>query len=171
MKVDLKKVFGQIKNTKALFIIFIVGIALLLLPTGGSLEEKEVKDKDDFSNYQQELENDLKNIISKIKGVGAVDVMVMLEDSGDTYFAKNESENHTKTDSENSKSKELTYVLKGEGSSSEAPLITKKTYPTVSGVLVCAAGAENAMIKENIIKATQALLGIKSHRIEVLERK
>jgi len=171
MKLDLKKLFGQIKNTKALIIIFIVGIALLMLPTGKSEETKEIAKTDEFLKYQDELEQDLESIISKIKGVGSVDVMVTLEDSGNTYFAKDESENLTETDSETNKSKELTHVLKGEGSSEESPLITKKTYPLVSGVLICAKGAENVQIKNNIIKAAQALLGVKTHRIEVLERK
>jgi len=171
MKIDLKKLFGQIKNTKALIIIFIVGIVLLMLPTGNSEKTKEIAETDEFLKYQDELEQDLENIISKIKGVGSVDVMVTLEDSGNTYFAKDESENLTETDSETNKSKELTHVLKGEGSSEESPLITKKTYPLVSGVLICAKGAENVQIKNNIIKAAQALLGVKTHRIEVLERK
>jgi len=171
MKIDLKKLFGQIKNTKALNIIFIVGIVLLMLPTGNSEKTKEIAETDEFLKYQDELEQDLENIISKIKGVGSVDVMVTLEDSGNTYFAKDESENITKTDSETNKSKDLTHVLKGEGSSTESALISKKTYPLVSGVLICAKGAENMQIKNNIIKAAQALLGIKSHRIEVLERK
>ena len=171
MKPDFKKLFGQIKNTKTLVIIFIVGIALLMLPAGSKTEKKEVKNDDAFLKYKEELRTDLKEIISKIKGVGAVDVMVTLEDSGDTYYAKDESENLTKTDSETNKSKDLTHVLKGEGSSSEAPLITKKMYPSISGVLICAEGAGDLNVKNNIIKAAEALLGVKSHRIEVLERK
>lgn len=171
MKMDFKKLFGQIKNTKVLFIIFIVGTVLLLLPAGQSSEKSEKKNEDVFLNYKTELEQDLKSIISKIKGVGAVDVMVTLQDSGFVNYAKNESENSTKTDSETQKSKDLTHVLKGEGSSKETALITKMSCPSVSGVLICASGAENPQIKNDIIKATQALLGLKSHRIEVLERK
>ena len=171
MKIDFKKLFGQIKNTKVLIIIFIVGIALLMLPTGKSEEKQAAKSSDEFLKYQDELEQDLESIISKIKGVGSVDVMVTLEDSGDTYYAKDESENVTKTDTETNKSMDLTHVLKGEGSSTEAPLITKRTYPLVSGVLICAEGVQNPQIKNSIIKAAQALLGVKTHRIEVLERK
>ena len=171
MKVDFKKLFGQIKNTKTLAIIFIVGVVLLMLPTGSKEDKQIKKDEDAFLEYQENLEEDLEEIVSKIKGVGSVDVMVTLEDSGNTYFAKDESESSTKTDDETAKSKDLTHVLKGEGSSEEAPLVTKKTYPLVSGVLICANGADNPQIKNNIIKAAQALLGVKSHRIEVLERK
>ena len=47
MKPDLKKLFGQIKNTKTLVIIFIVGIVLIMFPsseknsTEGHMEEKQ----------------------------------------------------------------------------------------------------------------------------------
>ncbi len=173
MKPDFKKLFGQIKNTKVLFIIFIVGIVLLMIPGGSdNKEEKTLKENtDDFIMYQDNLQKDLEKIISNIKGVGNVDVMVTFYDSGNTYFAKDESESTTKSESETAKSKDITHVLKSDEQSTEAPLITKKTYPAISGVLICAKGAQNPQIKNNIIKAAQALLGVKSHRIEVLERK
>ena len=104
MKLDFKKLFGQIKNTRILIIIFIVGIALLMMPTGNKAEEVSEKSEGDFLKYQSELEADLEKIISKIKDVGNVDVMVTLVDSGNTYFAKDESENLTKTDDETAKS-------------------------------------------------------------------
>ena len=54
MKIDFKKLFGQIKNTKALIIIFIVGIVLLMLPTGNSEKTKEIAETDEFLKYQDE---------------------------------------------------------------------------------------------------------------------
>ncbi len=173
MKVELKKLFGQIKNTKVLCVIFILGIALLMLPGGSkkNSENSNVKTTDDFTSYQKELEEDLCKIISKIKGVGKVDVMIILEDTGNTYFAKDESQNTVNNDGETSKNRNSTHVLKKESSNSEEALITKKTYPEISGVLICAKGADDPQIKNNIIKASRALLGVKSNRIEVLERK
>ncbi len=52
MKMDFKKLFGQIKNTKVLVIIFIVGIALLLLPAGQSSEKKRNKKRRCFHKLQ-----------------------------------------------------------------------------------------------------------------------
>lgn len=173
MKMDFKKLFGQIKNTKVLLIIFIVGIVLLMMPGGNDTKEQKRLNEsaDDFILYQDKLKKDLEKIISSIKGAGNVDVMITFYDSGNTYFAKDESESSTKSEGETAKSKDISHVLKSEGSSQESPIITKKTYPEISGVLICAKGAKNPQIKNNIIKAAQALLGVKSHRIEVLERK
>ena len=36
MKPDFKKVFGHIKNTKTLTVIFILGIVLLMIPAGAN---------------------------------------------------------------------------------------------------------------------------------------
>lgn len=173
MNKDLKKLFGQIKNTKLLAVIFIVGIALLMLPGGEKSSESSDKNDPtaDFLEYKEELERDLSNILKKIKGAGNVSVMITLEDSGHTYFAKDVSETIKEREDGKEKNTDTSHILKNEKSNGESPLITKKTYPSVSGVLICATGAKNPQIKSNIIKATEALLGIKTHRIEVLERK
>lgn len=173
MKIDLKKLFGQIKNTKFIAVILIVGIALIIFPSGEKSGEASKKNEPtaDFSEYKEELEHDLCNILKKIKGAGQVSVMITLEDSGNTYFAKDVSETIKERDDEKERNTDTSHILKNEKTNGESPLVTKKTYPSVSGVLICAKGAQNPQIKSNIIKATQALLGIKTHRIEVLERK
>lgn len=172
MKIDYKKLLGQIKNTKVLLIIFIVGIVLIMFPSSEkNSTEGHMEEKQDFSMYQKELEKDLTYILSRIKGAGKVDVMITLEDGGNTFFAQDESRSYDENGDETSETVDATHVLKSEKNNGEAPLITKKTYPKISGVLICAKGAANPQIKNSIITAAQALLGVKSHRIEVLERK
>lgn len=176
MKMDLKetiqKFFGQIKNTKLLVIIFIIGVALILFPSGNKEKsEKNVDVSQDYSTYKTDLEGDLEKIIAKIKGAGKVDVMITLEDDGDTSFAIDENVSVSENGDQTSKSAEKVHVFSSESSKAEIPIITKKTYPKISGVLICASGAKNSEVKNNIIKATEALLGVKTHRIEVLERK
>ena len=54
---DLKKFFGQIMNTKILVIIFIVGIGLMMLPSGGTKEKKEVVEQQiSGTAYKEEIE-------------------------------------------------------------------------------------------------------------------
>ena len=88
---DLKKFFGQIMNTKILVIIFIVGIGLMMLPSGGTKEKKEVVEQQiSGTAYKEEIEKQLKSILSSVKGAGNVEVMVTLEDDGQTIFAADE---------------------------------------------------------------------------------
>ena len=176
MKVDFKetiqKFLGQIKNTKILVIIFIIGVMMILIPSGNSTEKtKDVKTEQDYSSYKTDLEDDLQKIIAKIKGAGKVNVMITLEDDGNTTFATDENVSFSENGDQTSKSAEKVHVFSSESSKAEVPIITKKTYPKISGVLICASGAENPDVKNNITKATEALLGVKTHRIEVLERK
>lgn len=167
MKKDFKelfvKFFGQIMNTKTLAVIFIVGIGLLLLPSGNNKEPKEIKAIADTT--KKDIESELASILSKVKGAGKVDVMITLADKGATFYAQDERTDNT----DNSKATEKNHVF-SKSSNTEEPLIIKKTEPQISGVLICAEGAGNPQVKSNIISATTALLGIKSHRIEVLER-
>ena len=153
---DLKKFFGQIMNTKILVIIFIVGIGLMMLPSGGTKEKKEVVEQQiSGTAYKEEIEKQLKSILSSVKGAGNVEVMVTLEDDGQTIFAADEK----------------TYVLKNDAGGGESPVVLKKSRPAVSGVLVIATGAKDAETKNELLNAVRAVLGVKAHRIEVLERK
>lgn len=176
MKADIKetirKLFGQIKNTKVLLIIFIIGVALVMLPTGNSgNKEKSEVNTSDYSTYKKELEEDLKRIVAKIKDAGSVDVMITLEDDGDTQFATDENVSFSENGEEKTTSRESVHVFSEKKSDGDSPLIEKKTYPKISGVLICADGAKNPQVKSNIISAVEALLGVKSHRVAVMERK
>ncbi len=176
MKTDykeaLKSFFGHIKNTKVLAVIFIIGIGLMLIPAGNEEKTQQpAEETADFKGYKQTIEEDLQKILSQIKGAGKVSVMVTLSDGGDTYFAVDENASYTKGDADEARSSEITHVFKNDKSDGELPLITRQTYPQVSGVLICAEGASSLQVKNNIITAVEALLGVKSHRIEVLERK
>ena len=167
MKINIKelfsKYFGQIMNTKTLIVIFIVGIGLLLLPVGSKDEPKDIETVQTVS--KEDIEKEIEAILSKIKGAGRVDVMITLADDGTTYYAQNERAQNT----DDEKTVEKNYVL-SKSSNTEGPLVIKKTTPVISGILVCAEGAGNPQVKSDIISAASALLGIKSHRIEVLER-
>lgn len=168
MKINVKEIitkyFGQIMNTKTLIIIFIIGIGLMMLPSGKTETPKEKSEPQD--TYKVQIEADLESIITKIKGAGRVDVMVTLSDGGDTVYAADERVES----GENTKTNEKSYVFAQGSGNAEEPLIVRKTQPEISGVLICAQGAGDPQVKSDIISAASALLGIKSHRIEVLER-
>ena len=62
-------------------------------------------------------------------------------------------------------------MLKNDAGGGESPVVLKKSRPAVSGVLVIATGAKDAETKNELLNAVRAVLGVKAHRIEVLERK
>jgi len=169
---ELKKLFGQIMNTKVLVLIFIVGIGLMLLPGGDTKKKEETTSQDVFcATYREGIEKQLKTILSSVKGVGSVEVMVTLEHDGKTHFATDESLDEQKGEESSQGTNETTYVLKNDAGGGESPVVLQRETPKVSGVLVIASGAENADVRANITNAVRAVLGVKTHRVEVLVKK
>ena len=174
---ELKKItekIGQIMHTKTLVIIFIVGILLLILPT--ETDGREEKKKEDIPSqvYKSELESELSHMLSDVKDVGKVEVMITFSDNGKTFYVADEqSEGKTETADKTEKqtSDDTKYVLKNDAGGGQSPLISRESTPEVSGVLVIASGAKNPEIKSDIISAVRAVLGVKAHRVEVLEKK
>ncbi len=168
----IKEFIGQIMNTKVLAIIFIVGIGLLLLPTG-SKETKSVCQSQElgFLEYKEELEGQLTKILSSVKGAGSVEVMITLENTGESYVAADERVESADDKESQKTTGEKTFVLKNDAGGGESPVVLRKNMPSVSGVLVIASGANEAKVRSDLINAVQALLGVKAHRVEVLQRK
>ena len=162
----LSEKLGQNRHTKMLALIFIVGIILLLFPTERS-DQKTVVEEDPLLTYRAETEARLSQILSRVKGVGKAEVMITFADSGQTFFAEDTEEQRKGEQTDFS----AFPVLKNDGSGTESPLVTKKVTPEISGVLVVAQGAGQPQVKTEIIHAVRALLGVKAHRIEVLEKK
>lgn len=171
-KESLQKFLGQIMNTRVLVIIFIVGIGLMLLPQEKDKEKQVSSTKTDCGTvYKTELEKQLKTILSSVKGVGSTEVMITLENDGQTFFASDSRSEYQKRDDTEQNTEEKTYLLKNDAGGGESPVVVQQGKPNISGVLVIAEGAKQADIKNDIIRAVRAVLGVKAHRIEVLERK
>lgn len=165
---EMKKIVGQFMHTKSALIILIIGVILLLFPVG-TKTEKEIPQEETHETYRVETERNLKRILSKVKGVGGVEVFVTFENYGEAVYAKNGAgeENGEKGAKEFSDN----YVLKNDAGGGESPLVVKKETPRIAGVLVVAQGANDPVLKMQIISAVRAVTGVKAHRVEVLEKK
>ncbi len=167
-KEEIKKFLGQIKNTKLLVIIFILGIVLMLLPTEKGKKDKEVIAGASFgTEYKQNIEKELEKTLSQVKDAGSVKVLISLDDSGESFIAADEKNE----EKEDEKALEKSYILKNDDGGGQSPVVLKKSMPKVSGVLVIAEGAGNENIKNELRLAVKAVLGVKPHRIYVLARK
>ncbi|WP_252891219.1 hypothetical protein [Thermoclostridium stercorarium] len=126
-----------------------------------------------------EFEKRLAEILSEIEGAGTVKVMLTWNSDGEVVHAYNQTEesmvreeysgneNSGKTD-ERRLQRELAYMDSGAG---RVPVVVQKIKPEVKGVVVVADGADNARVRQDILNALEALLGIPTHRIQVLKRK
>ncbi len=127
--------------------------------------------------YAAYLEEELERLLTTMDGVGAVKVMITLEDKGETLVEKDQvtrREGTTEVDSAGGSrnttdiSMEESTVFSGQGSL-ETPFIRQVKYPRVSGVAVSAEGGGNAETVQKITKAIQALFGIEPHKIIIVK--
>lgn len=180
MKPDIKKIFGQSTNTKPLMIIFMIGVALLLLPNlfGTRSEQSATQSTStaaiDAAAYEKELEKRLAAILSTVSKVSDVSVMITLTDSGEAYYAQNEkSDTQTTNDGslkENAAQNDASLALKNESGGAQMPVLLKNDMPRVSGVLVTARGVNDPTVCANVVKAVRAVLDVSAHRVSVLEK-
>ncbi len=171
-KEELQKFLGQIKNTKLLAIIFIVGITLVLLPTGDKDKEKKVVFEETCTDtYKENTEKQLKKVLSGVKDAGKVEVMLVMDDDGDVLYAQDERSENSFNDEQNTKNYEKTYVLKNDAGGGESAIVVKRNMPKISGVLITSSGAGMKSVKNELVNAVKAVLGVRAHRIYVLEKK
>lgn len=194
----MKEVIGKIKkhlekiNNKEfinnLFIILIISIIILLVAnTFLKTKNKEIDSlseivelqnpnyfEEDYSTY---LEKKLINILSKINGVGNINVMVTLENSSEKIAATNTTtttEQTLENDSEGGtreiiREDQTTQVMtKGND---DSLLVVKEIKPKVQGVIVVADGAEDPTLKEKLYEAVKTALGITGNKVQVYSSK
>lgn len=178
-KESIQKYLGQITNTKSLFIILLIGVALLVLSgTSGTGEKKQAQQAEQQSmakreQYAHDLETRLAKILSSVRGVSNVSVMITLEDTGQSIYAQNEKTESKSTGeikADVTRASDGSYVLKNDSGGGQSPLLIKSSLPAVSGVLITAQGADDAEVKNNLMSATKAVLDVKAHRVVVLSK-
>lgn len=183
---------GEGKKLKKdqLVIMLLVGILLIIivLPTEPKKEKKKetetgISQKESETtltedDYVAALEKKLKEVLSKVDGVGKVEVMITLKSSAEKVVEKdipNTRSEVTETDSEGgeritkeSTSTETTvYVQEENGGSS--PYVIKELEPKIGGVIVIAEGGGNPVAARNISEAIMALFEVEVHKIKVMK--
>lgn len=136
----------------------------------------------DSSNNQivvLDLENRLKNILSQINGVGEVNVLITYSESSQTVPIYNEDIQQTTTEEKDTQGgtrkitdvnnkKEIVYE---EQNGSKTILVQNITSPKIEGAIITAKGASSVTVKNEIIKAVEAVTGLATYKIQVFEMK
>ena len=138
--------------------------------TNTSNDTSETEEKD-------ELVENLENILSKINGVGRVEVMITYSETSKTIPVYNEEstqEDTEETDS-NGGTRKITQtdtrkeVIYEEVDGNKTLITQSVISPTIEGAIITAEGASNATVKANIVQAVEAVTGIATHKIQVFE--
>jgi len=174
-KLDIKKKIQYL----AILLIIIV-ILTIYFASGAIGSQKEESDTPTVTQETQgtvsadSIEQKLKYTLSRIEGAGNVEVMITYESTGEivpaisvdkqTSTTKDDSDNGTSTtNTENTQSEVVTVG----GSSGNSALVLKEISPKVRGVIVIAEGADDIMVKLNLLSAVETLLNISPDQVDV----
>lgn len=159
----------KIGNIKYLFIIFIIGIIILIFGNSMSGKDKEKKKMEETKEsvsfergaYAEEMR--LEEILSEIKGVGRVSVMVSYENNGTSNYLSDST--YESDAGEGVKKSEKVVMTAGE------PVEYEKKFPKVKGVVVVCDGAKSENVRRDVVSAVCAVTGVYEHRVGVFENK
>ena len=156
-------------------IVIVTGILLLVLSStdrwqAGSGKDEEVTQvsrensvETGTDNYREEMESQVKDILEKVDGVGAVDVMITLKASKEKVTLKDNSVNADKSEEET--------VLVEDENNNTSPYVIQEMEPEIEGIIVVCTGGERPAVQREIIAGISALFPVESHKIKVMKSK
>lgn len=163
---DLKPSYGKsvfkknsVKFLEILAVVVICAVVLVVFLSDFDLfskQETTAAEVETFGEYINNLETKLANTISNIEGVGKATVAITFESGIEKTYAY-----ETISETSNGLTTEELILYKGE------PVVLKEIMPVIKGVVVVAKGASNAVVRLNIIRTVQILLGVTYDKIEV----
>ena len=168
----IKTLFEKLKKNKYVLVVILVGLVLILLPTGGTARENaatsEKSARTEFSVEEQERK--ISGALSEISGAGKVTVILTLKTGTEQIIAIDEENSESVSGGENQErktEKSTSAVIISSGSSIEDVVTLKYIYPEYLGALVVAEGAGNATVKLQLTEAVAALTGLGTNKITV----
>ena len=121
------------------------------------------------------MEAQLAQVLSQVKGVGAVTVQITVYDLGRKEYARDlqrteRNSNDTSGDSrqQTTEVQESQTIVQQSGSQAGGALLVEETMPEICGVLIVAEGAEQARVQEQLLQAASTVLQISTEQIMVL---
>lgn len=181
----------KIENIVVFILILIITVIIInVIWNGDNNKEEQVTDSNkklattnevtmETSNNEYNIDSQLEEILSKIDGVGNVNVMITYSQTSQTVPLYNEEttvrdteetdqEGGTRKITESDSKKDVVYK---ESSGEKEPITQSIVSPKIEGAIITAQGANNADVKTNIIQAVEAVTGLSVHKIQVFEMK
>ena len=174
----------QLPKKNHLLLILLAGILLLVVTfpdvrsdpsadenEGGSasvmnentdLQKYAMNENTDLQKYADDLEEEIAGILSRVEGVGEVEVMITLQSGNRKIVEKDERSTGDNTAEETS-----VYRQNADGSSE--PYVNTELSPGIEGVAVIAEGGGSPVVRQEITEAVQALFDVEAHKIKIMK--
>ena len=163
-----KRLSAGISKFRLPLLIFAAGLLLMLLPTGKRSTQAvqtaaQAAQTQKLTPSQEEVEA----ILSRIDGVGRVDLLLTLRTSGASVY-----QTDTRTVTSGSGTTEECQTVFGQTSGSgKEPVVQTTLAPQYQGALVVCDGADRASVRLAVVQAVTSLTGLGSNQIAVVKMK
>lgn len=149
-----------LKQYRYVVLLLMLGVLLMLLP---KKQESEPEALVCVPELADSLEEDLAQILTRIRGAGRVEVLL-------TEYAGTETLYQTDADITADSLREDTVVVSDSGRG-ESGLVRQVIPPRYMGAIVVCQGGDNPGVKLAILEAVSRATGLKSNQISVLKMK
>lgn len=175
----LTKITQWLLKYKYAMLVLLVGIVLLLWPTGKSDKTKVTAVQEENNETTilstmselEQLELELAKTLSQVQGAGEVQVMLTLKTGTQYIYQTDLTQDEQEQDDHTQRSSTRSTVIVSAGSSQQQAVISQTIYPTYQGAVVISQGADNAAVKLDLVNAVSSLTGLSADKITVIKMK
>lgn len=188
---NLNKLLSK-NNLYNILVVFLVGVLVLIISnffnssskatnaaTANVKEEEVLVTEEYFKNYESSKKSDLKSMLSKMRGVGQVEVMIAFEGGEELVPAMNINDGTNNTNEkdnqggerENKQINKGSQIVMSTKDGESVPVILKKYNPKIIGVMIVAEGAQDKQIQLDVKNAVGTLFGIQTNKVNVYPMK
>lgn len=156
-----------VQKYKYVLLLLLVGVILLLWPTGKAVETGETPAPEADWFRTAELEERLEAALSQIEGAGKVTVVLTLREAPRQVMAQDGKA----SEGNGQQSRETSTVLVSRGSGVQETVPLTQVGPSYQGALVVAAGAGDPRVRLALSDAISALTGLGADKISISKGK
>ncbi len=161
----LEKLQAFVKKNKWILTVALVGVILLLFPdkkteTATPIPVQPQVSEDVVAVFEEQLEQ----LLAKVKGVGKVRVMLSLKSGAETVYVTDRNTSVRRGETDYQQTEESKTVLMG----GTEPIVGSIRSPVFLGAVVVCEGGERSSTALAVMEAVAALTGLESNAIRVL---
>jgi stage III sporulation protein AG len=151
-----------VKEYKYVALILAIGILLMLLP-----EKQDMPDSTPVQSSEENLQTQLEEILSQIRGVGKVRVLLTVESGEKTLYIRDEDRSES---SENSQTRSQAVIIT-DSDRAQQGLISQVLPPSYLGAVIVCQGGDQPEVKLAVVEAVCDAVGLTADKISVLKMK
>ena len=160
---------GRDKLIKAAVFMGIIGMILILFCDSSPKPPESVETAaftEETEQYRRDTEQQLKEVLSAIKGVGKAEVMLTVSATEEYIYAE-----ETDVSFDDGRTDEKVRYTVIDGKECDEALVRKVIVPQISGVVIVCEGGGNSKTCEAVYRSVSTALGIPVSKIYVAKMK